>query len=519
MVKAMLSVICLFVFCAQANAQVGFPTAKQYPFTAKQKTWTYLSGGTSVNIQSDDKTMYNIPIGFTFKYCGANYTTVSACSNGWLKLGNTSSTYYSNSQYYANYLKPVLMPLFDDLQGSGSVTTYKTQGAAGSRTFTFEWKHIHPLSYSYSSNYFSIQVILYEATGGIEFMYKRESGGTSISSGTIGIMGRSSSSDFQTLPNGGSNPTPNKSSFKTSVYTLPATGQSYFWGIDCPVKFPKQPQNVPTCAGATAMFTATPDSATQYQWQWYGTNGWTDLGNDAIYSGVNTLNLSVKNTQLSWDKYRYRVVATNVEKNCSKASDEGLLEMIPSANSSIIIASAPGTDICNNEEVTFTSAFTKGGSSPQYRWLLNGLEIPGATNASLQIDSLDHGDIVQCRFISSQQCVYESISNGIKINVVSNLTAEVGIATSYNGGNSYTFIAQPKNGGDDPEFHWYVNNKLLPGETGQSFTTDILKPWDKVTVAMLSSRDCAMPRLATSRQATTSVTSVGNNIGVTLAPN
>ncbi|MCB9045579.1 MAG: T9SS type A sorting domain-containing protein [Chitinophagales bacterium] len=516
MAKVFLSAICLFVMLNQAEAQVGFPTAKQYPFKAKAKTYTYLSGGTSVNLQSDDRTVTNIPIGFTFTYCGTGYTKLSACSNGWMSLANSSSTQYTNSQGNAGSLAPLIMPLFDDLQGSGSVTTYKTVGATGSRVFIFEWKNIRPLSYT--SNIFSMQAILYEATGAIEFMYKRESGGTNFSSATIGIMGKTSS-DYQTLNNAGTNPTSSSTSFYTSVYTQAATGQSYFWGVDCPVKFPTQPQNVPSCAGATAIFTAAPDSASAYQWQWYGPTGWKDLGNDAIYSGVNSLNLSVKNTQLSWDKYRYRMVATNVEKNCSIESDEALLEMIPSSNSSIVIASSPGTEVCLNEEVVFTSAFTKGGSSPQYRWLLNGLEIPGATNASLQIDSLDHGDIVQCRFISSQQCVFESISNGIKIDVVSNLLAEVGIATSYNGGNSYTFIAEPTNGGDNPEFHWYVNNKLLPNETGQSFTTDILKPWDKVTVAMLSSRDCAMPRLATSRQATTSVASIDDNAGITLAPN
>ncbi len=507
----------LFVAFASENAQAQFALAKDYPFKAKSKTFTYLSGGTSVNLQSDDRTVTNIPIGFTFTYCGTAYTKLSACSNGWLSLKNSSSTTYSNSQGNAGNLAPLLMPLFDDLNGSGSVTTYKTVGAAGSRAFIFEWKNIRPLSYS--SNYFTMQAILYEATGAIEYMYKRESGGTQFSSATIGIMGKTSS-DLQTLPNSGANPTPNTSSFITSIYTQAATDQSYFWGVDCPVKFPGQPQNVPSCASDDAVFTATPDSANTYQWQWYGPSGWTDLGNDAVYSGVKTLNMTIKNTQLSWDKYRYRVVATNTEKNCSVESDEGLLLMIPSSNSTIVISAAPDSEVCLKEDVILKSAFTKGGPSPQYSWLLNGLAIPNAINATLEIDSLDHGDIIQCRFISSEQCVFESISQPIKFSVVSNLQAEVALNVSYNGGTSYTFIADPQNGGANPKYVWYINGQLVPNESGQSFTTDKLAPWDKVEVGMLTSRDCAMPKLAKSRLVTTSVAGVSSSdIGVLLLPN
>src|SRR5690606_32404140 len=104
--------------------------------------------------------------------------------------------------------------------------------------------------------------------------------------------------------------------------------------------------------------------------------------------------------------------------------------------------------------------------------------------------------------------------------VVGTLKAEVSLSTNYNGGNSYTFIAEPKNGGVNPKFNWYVNGKLLPDETGQSYTAVDLQPWDKVTVSMLSSRDCAEPRLATSEAATTSVSGLANEInGLVLAPN
>jgi|GEM_PF-2497422 len=291
------------------------------------------------------------------------------------------------------------------------------------------------------------------------------------------------------------------------------------WGSACPAKFLADPVNVTSCATDDAVFTAVVDSASVFQWQYKTGSGWVDLGNDAVYSGVNSLSLTVKNTHLSMSGNKYRMRATNPEKSCSVESDEGELIMIPSSNSSIVISAAPDTEICLKEEVTFLSAFTRGGATPQYRWLLNGLEIPNAVNATLKIDSLDHGDIIQCRFISSQQCVFESISKGVKFSVVSNLLAEVDVAVSYNGGNSYTFIANPKNGGSSPKYVWYVNGQLVPNETGQSFTTEKLAPWDKVEVGMLTSRDCAEPRLARSRLATTSVAAIGNEgSGVSVSP-
>lgn len=510
--------VMLFLCTVSAkNVRAQFTNAADYPFKAKQKVFTYLTGGTSVNLQADDRTVSGIPIGFGFTYCGNVYNTVTTCSNGWMSLNSQTSTTWTNSLSNSNSLRPLIMPLFDDLQGSGTTTTYKTSGSPGSRAFVFEWRNTKPLSNT--SNIFSMQVVLYEATGAIEFLYKRESGGINFSSATIGISG-AVSGDYQTLPNSGANPTPSSTTFTTNITSQAATGQSYFWGVDCPVKFLVHPQNVPACASGTATFTATPDSANAYQWQWYSSAGWTDLGNDVIYSGVNTLNLKINNTQMSWDKYRYRLVATNTDKACSVESDEGLLIMTPSSNSSIVIAPDPGKEVCLGEEVTFRSAYTKGGSAPQYRWMLNGLEIPGAINATLKIDTLDHGDIVQCRFISNQICVFESVSPGVTMDIVTSLLAEVSIQVGYNGGNSYTFIADPKNGGANPRYYWYVNGKLQVGETGQSFTSETLAPWDKVTVGMFTSRECAMPKLATSRQATTGVSGVeASEAGIVLAPN
>ncbi len=303
--------------------------------------------------------------------------------------------------------------------------------------------------------------------------------------------------------------------FKSTTATTGTTRRySYQFGIDvitCESNIIQQPVDNSLCAGSTALFSAKADIAQQYQWQVNSGSGWVNLGDDAVYSGTQTTNLTVKNTTMAMNNYKYHMIAINTGQSCAVESDDAKLLMIPSSKSSVVISAAPDSGICLKEEVTFTSAYTKGGATPQYRWLLNGLEIPNAINATLKIDSLDHGDIVQCRFISSELCVIESLSQPMKFSIVDNLVAAVGLSVGYNGGTSYTFIASPQNGGTNPKYVWYVNGQLVPNETGQSFTTDKLAPWDKVEVGMLTSRDCAEPKLAKSRLATTSVATAENN--------
>ncbi len=218
----------LLAVAVSSGVKAQYPDAASYPFEASTKTFTYLSGGTSVNLQSDDRTVTGIPIGFTFEYCNATYTTMSACSNGFMAFGNNTNTSFTNSLGNMNNFNPGLMPLWDDLQGSGSVTTYKTTGTAGSRVFTFEWRNTRPLNNT-ANPVISMQVKLYEGANAIEFIYKREHPSTNFPSATVGIAGRVNG-DYKVLDNASANPTPTSATFVNNITTKPATDQSYLWG-------------------------------------------------------------------------------------------------------------------------------------------------------------------------------------------------------------------------------------------------------------------------------------------------
>lgn len=222
------SIMAMLVILSSITVKAQFLTAASYPFTASSKPFVYLTGGTSVSLQGDDVTVTNIPIGFTFTYCGNNYTTVSACSNGFMALGNKTGTSFTNSLTNTAAIRPMLMPLWDDLQGVGSTTTYSTTGAAGSRVFTFQWRNTRPLA-STTNPEITFQVKLYEGANAIEFMYQREVGTANLPSTTIGIVGPNAN-DYQSLNNSTATPTPSTTVFTTNITAKPATGQSYLWG-------------------------------------------------------------------------------------------------------------------------------------------------------------------------------------------------------------------------------------------------------------------------------------------------
>ena len=221
--------VLLAVLMLSISAKAQINNVASYPFTASSTSLTYVTGGTALNILGDDRTDQNIPIGFTFLYAGVPYTSVSVCSNGWAAFGSKSSTTYSNTQSNMNSLRPVLMPLFDDLRGDRSACQahYSTTGTAGSRVFTIEWRDW--ASYSSSSFKMTFQVKLYEGPSNvIEFLYKNEASSTSLNSATIGLGGHVSG-DYQVLDDASASPTTNTTSFIRNISTAPATGQSYKW--------------------------------------------------------------------------------------------------------------------------------------------------------------------------------------------------------------------------------------------------------------------------------------------------
>ncbi|MCD6062232.1 MAG: hypothetical protein K0R82_143 [Flavipsychrobacter sp.] len=231
-----LSLLALTLFATTAIKAQMPSTAAGYAFTAYQDVYNPLSGGTTVAINADDKTLSGFPIGFTFPFTTGNYTTVSASSNGWLSFIATTSSGAGNTTGNATSFGPMVIPLWDDLNGApNGVASYLTTGTAPNRVFVFEWRNWRWYYNSTGNNVISYQVKLYE-TGRIEFVYSQgpdpiSSSSSATISATIGIA--KSGTDYLTLNLPTTSPTASSTTFTTSIAAKPATGQVYAWDKPC----------------------------------------------------------------------------------------------------------------------------------------------------------------------------------------------------------------------------------------------------------------------------------------------
>lgn len=181
-------IIILFSAFLKINAQIS-----AYTFTSSSGvSLENMSSGTTQLVSSgnDDVASSLTNIGFNFLFNCVNYTQFSVNSNGLMALGIGVSTEYSNQLTSASN-NPKITAYWDDLAtGSNGKVHYKLFGSAPNRYLVIEWLVTVP--YSTSSPYNgTFQVILYETSNNIKFIYGNVPSGSSFSSGLA-----SSSTDY-----------------------------------------------------------------------------------------------------------------------------------------------------------------------------------------------------------------------------------------------------------------------------------------------------------------------------------
>lgn len=189
-----------------------------------------LSGAVTVPIACDDCSVTHIPVGFRFRFCGVDYDTISATSNGYLSLIDTSLTHHRNLDSNITH-KGFIMPFWDDLTGvphAGLVIPpachYLTAGMAPDRVFTFEWQGFNKNMTGCTTCGANFQVKLYETSNAIEFIYG-PSGYTTMS-GSIGIA--NSYKDWQVVSSV-TTPLTTSAVFTDTLSSFPANGKIYRW--------------------------------------------------------------------------------------------------------------------------------------------------------------------------------------------------------------------------------------------------------------------------------------------------
>lgn len=199
-----------------------------YIFTPSVGVFTPLVGGTQLNsIEGDDVLSSVIPIGFNFYHAGIAFNELKASSNGFITF-NANAIFSDNTNNLFNnqILRPLIAPLWDDLDGSSGQASYATTGTAPNRVFTIEWLN---WEWDWTSNAnISFQLKLYETTNLIEFVYSDPGGVLNSPSASIGMaFVNTGAGNFVSLNNASAAPAVSTAVETANINTKPANGQVY----------------------------------------------------------------------------------------------------------------------------------------------------------------------------------------------------------------------------------------------------------------------------------------------------
>ena len=159
------------------TAQYTADDSVAYAFTDISST------GTKVLSNTDD-TSSTRNIGFTFRFYGTNYTSVSVSSNGILTFNGVTNNQFLNPNFTTTATSgngPTIAAFYDDLDfrtsndASADGVYVQTIGTTvGSRTFIVQWNKAahYPVTGVTFSGEITYEVVLYEATNDFLFSYQ-----------------------------------------------------------------------------------------------------------------------------------------------------------------------------------------------------------------------------------------------------------------------------------------------------------------------------------------------------------
>ncbi len=107
-------------------------TVSTYSFSQSSGTYSEITGGTSYASNStttiDAEVYGNLPIGFTFKYNGTDYSSFGICADGWICMGTSTPT-VSTTPLSTGSTNNVISAFSRDLFGRQFVTASTTSGS------------------------------------------------------------------------------------------------------------------------------------------------------------------------------------------------------------------------------------------------------------------------------------------------------------------------------------------------------------------------------------------------------
>ena len=155
---------------------------------------------------------------------------------------------------------------------------------------------------------------------------------------------------------------------------------------------PSAAGNFKICANTGSISATATGTALTYQWQVSTNSGgtWTNLANNANYSGVTTATLTFTNAPLSFVNNQYRVLVSSGGCTATTSPAQTLTAVNPVPV--VVISAAPNTVASPSSPVTLTATVSSATSPITYQWYLNTVLVTGATGATFTPDVNAIGD-------------------------------------------------------------------------------------------------------------------------------
>jgi hypothetical protein len=220
--------------------------------------------------------------------------------------------------------------------------------------------------------------------------------------------------------------------------------------------------NDTVCAGTAVTYSATAGGASGYGYQWI-------VNGSVVGTGV-----SYSYTPANGDSIRC-VVTTSAPCATVVSASSNTVHMVVNTwlDPVVSISVTPNDTVCAGTSATYNTTIIGGGSTPTYRWWVNG-SFTGGTASSYSYTP-SNGDSVQCVLISSYSCATSSSDTSPAIHMVVNpiVTPTVSITATPNdtvcASTTVTYSATA-GGASGYGYQWIVNGSVVGTGVSYSYT-------------------------------------------------
>jgi len=251
------------------------------------------------------------------------------------------------------------------------------------------------------------------------------------------------------------------------------------------------------CQGTAIVFTAHP------------TNGGSSPNYNFFLNGSSVQNSSsatYQNTLNNNDSVKVVMTSNSICASPATATSNSITVTVTNTLFVPSVTLTPSqNNICSGAPVTFTAVPTNGGSAPVYNFYVNGTSVQNDTASTYSNSSLNNADSVWVVMTSNAACVSPTTASSSKVYMVitPTVTPSVSISSSQNGvcpGTQIDFTAQPENGGNAPNYNFYVNGSSVQNGNSTTYSNSNLNNHDSVWVVITSDAACVTTTTATSNK-------------------